>query len=73
MSEAQSTTLLIGGMTCGSCVRHVDEALRALEGVTDVQVTLADGKAVVAHDGALASAKALIEAINNAGYEAQLK
>ncbi|MBX9246651.1 heavy-metal-associated domain-containing protein [Actinotalea ferrariae] len=40
-----TTTVQIGvqGMTCGHCVRSVDEELRTLPGVTDVTVELVAG------------------------------
>ena len=30
-----TVTLALSGMSCGSCRRHVEEALRAVEGVRD--------------------------------------
>ena len=38
-----TTTIGVQGMTCGHCVRAVDEELRALPGVTDVHVDLVTG------------------------------
>jgi len=40
-------TLHIDGMMCMRCVAHVEKALKAVEGVTDVQVSLEENKAVV--------------------------
>lgn len=39
--------LNVSGMTCGSCVKHVTSALKALDGVGDVNVDLAAGKVKV--------------------------
>jgi copper chaperone CopZ len=39
--QAKTVTLLIEGMTCGSCVSHVEKALRKVEGVQSVSVDLA--------------------------------
>ncbi|MGB9626619.1 MAG: heavy-metal-associated domain-containing protein, partial [Phycisphaerae bacterium] len=39
--------LRVSGMTCGSCVAHVEKALRAVEGVRDAAVNLATETAVV--------------------------
>ena len=36
----QTTILQITGMTCGSCVRHVDNALRHVPSVSVVRVDL---------------------------------
>lgn len=64
------TTLRVSGMTCNGCVRHVDQALRGIPGVTAVEVDLAAGRAKIVHDPAQASVAGLIEAIAGAGYEA---
>ncbi len=66
----QQTTIQVRGMTCGSCVRHVAGALRAKDGVTSVDVRLADGVACVMHDPGVASIGELRRAIEEAGYEA---
>jgi copper chaperone CopZ len=63
------TTLRITGMSCNNCVRHVDEALRAVPGVTSVEVSLPEGRAKVEH-AAETAAPALIAAVESAGYEA---
>ncbi len=67
MSE---TSLRVTGMTCGSCVRHVASALRGVAGVEQVDVTLAEGQAVVRHDVQRAPVQALIDAVTEAGYQA---
>jgi copper chaperone CopZ len=63
------TTLRITGMTCNGCVKHVDKALRAVPGVTAVEVSLPDGTAKVVHDPS-APLAALLAAVESAGYEA---
>lgn len=66
-----TSELAITGMTCNGCVRHVDQALRTVAGVTAVAVDLAGGRARVAH-GAETPAAALIGAVEAAGYDATL-
>ena len=34
------TTYTVTGMTCGHCVAHVTEKMKAVDGVDDVRVTL---------------------------------
>jgi len=63
------TNLRITGMTCNGCVRHVDKALRAVPGVTAVEVSLPDQRAKVEHADSTAL-PALIAAVESAGYEA---
>jgi copper chaperone CopZ len=41
--STQTINVGVQGMTCGHCVRSVDEELRALPGVTDVTVDLVSG------------------------------
>lgn len=57
-------------MTCNGCVKHVDQALRALAGVSAVEVNLADNCAKVVHDPEQSSVPALIAAVEIAGYSA---
>lgn len=64
------TTLAITGMTCNGCVKHVDGALRALPGVSAVEVSLADHRARVVHDPERSRVASLIEAVREAGYDA---
>jgi len=59
--------LNINGMTCGHCVAHTKKNLEAVPGVSEVEVTLEPGAAVVRGD---VDADALIAAVKEAGYEA---
>lgn len=70
MGTTTQTILRVTGMSCGGCVRHVDGALRKVTGVTNVEVTLDNGRAVVTHD-ATTSLKTLVDAIVEEGYEAE--
>jgi len=66
------TQLIIDGMTCENCVRHVGDALRALPGVGSVRVVLANKSAAVEHDDQVAPAQALLDAVGEQGYEARI-
>jgi len=59
-------TISIEGMSCGHCVNAVTEALKNVEGVTSVAVSLEAKNAVV--EGA-ASDAALKEAIEDIGFD----
>ncbi|MFP4080236.1 MAG: heavy metal translocating P-type ATPase [Ectothiorhodospira sp.] len=61
-------TLSIDGMGCASCVGRVDEALRALPGVSDVQVNLATEQATVKAHEAFPPPEALRHAVEGVGY-----
>lgn len=69
MNNHQETILDITGMSCPSCVRHIDDALRGLDGVDRVEVRMSDGKVPVRHDGRGATANHMIAALREAGYE----
>jgi len=61
--------LSITGMTCNHCVHSVTKALKAVAGVEDVSVNLGTGRASV--DGN-ASPDALVQAVEEEGYKAQV-
>ncbi len=64
------TTLKIEGMTCNHCVKAVTEALAEVPGVDKViDVSLEQKQAVVSGQ---ADPAALIGAVAEAGYEAQV-
>ena len=70
MTEQQQTiTLPIKGMTCASCVSHVQRALDNVEGVTEAMVNLATEQATVSFIPALVSPETLDEAVRDAGYD----
>ena len=49
-SSSSICTLDIGGMTCASCVRHVEKALSRIDGVDSAEVNLATEAATVSFD-----------------------
>lgn len=61
-------TIIIEGMMCGHCVRHVKTALEKLDGVVEVVVTLEDKSAVVTLEKDVENA-ILSTAITDEGYE----
>ena len=66
------TQLKISGMTCGHCVQSVTKALQSVSGVQLAAVDLTSGSALVKHNAG-ADAKAMIEAVAEEGYSAQLR
>lgn len=64
----QEILLAVDGMTCASCVRHVEGALRELDGIAKIQVELGQGRVRIEHDPARASVPQMIEALEDAGY-----
>ena len=67
----ESTTVIgIAGMTCASCVAHVERALARIPGVRAASVNLATGRATVRHPAGAISETEFRTAIEEAGYEA---
>jgi Cu+-exporting ATPase len=64
-------TLDVRGMTCASCVDHVETALRELDGVTASVVNLGLGTAKVTFVPGLVLVSAMKRAVREVGYEAQ--
>lgn len=62
----------IDGMTCGGCVSSVQKALQAVVGVEAISVSLEDGLAVVAYDELVCDVSAIVETIEEAGFDTQL-
>src|SRR5687768_6341072 len=61
----------ITGMTCASCANRIERKLNKLDGVT-ARVNYATETASVDFDGAAASPAELVEAVEAAGYQAEL-
>jgi copper chaperone CopZ len=71
-THSEPFTFSIGGMTCGSCVRHVENALKRVPGVESVSVDLATKSASVKAISGLKS-ELLIKTVESLGYDAHLK
>jgi Cu+-exporting ATPase len=67
VAPAPRLTLPIRGMSCASCVAHVEKALAAVPGVRKVAVNLATESAAV--EGATLEPRALRAAVAASGYE----
>ncbi|MBN1873925.1 MAG: copper-translocating P-type ATPase [Anaerolineae bacterium] len=65
----ETQTLAVGGMTCASCVAHVQKALSKVPGVIEANVNLATEKATVTFVPGTADLAAFAAAITGAGYE----
>jgi copper chaperone CopZ len=70
-SEALETReIVIAGMGCDNCVRKLERALRAKDGVKDVRVDGIAGRATVTFDRTRTSVPELHEVIAESGYRA---
>jgi len=69
MGEPSSLRLDVQGMTCANCATTIEEAVRAVPGVVDVDANFATDEAEVRYDADQASSAAIVDAIEDAGYE----
>ncbi|HEY3267567.1 MAG TPA: heavy metal translocating P-type ATPase [Armatimonadota bacterium] len=63
--------LPVTGMSCASCVRHVESALQAVPGVREVNVNLGSGTATVQYERDRAGVPDLVDAVEKAGYNTE--
>jgi len=68
----ETLTLNIEGMTCGGCVKSVTRILESVEGVAKTEVSLEGKSALIEFDPAKTGAAALIEAVEDGGFDAAL-
>jgi Cu+-exporting ATPase len=68
----EKVTIPVKGMTCAACQARVQRALQATPGVLDASVNLMLKNAAVAYDPMVTSPMALVEAIRETGYGAEL-
>jgi copper chaperone CopZ len=61
--------LKVEGMDCQGCVKSVTRMLSALPGVSDVDVSLEQGRARVTYDPARAGVADFKRAVERAGYK----
>ena len=62
------TKIMIEGMSCGHCVKHVNNALSELENVENIQVSLENKTAIFESNVEIPDDKIKF-AIEDAGYE----
>ncbi|KAK4988493.1 Cu(2+)-transporting P-type ATPase [Elasticomyces elasticus] len=67
-----TTTLRVGGMTCGACTSSVESAFTDVEGVGSVSVSLVMERAVILHDADKITAEQIQEMIDDRGFDAEV-
>ena len=71
--EKQTITMPIEGMTCASCVAHVQRGLKEVDGVLDVNVNLATEQASVVLAPEQVPLMRLVDAVRDTGYDVSTK
>ncbi len=67
----ETANFKIEGMTCASCVNHIESDLKKTKGVHHVMVNFAMEQASIHYDPAQVSEKELIEVVKKTGYKAE--
>ena len=67
-----TTTLKVGGMTCGACTSAVESAFKNVDGAGSVSVSLVMERAVFQHDPQKLSTEAIKDMIEDRGFDAEV-
>ena len=62
----------IEGMTCASCVAHVEKGIKNVDGIDMASVNLATEKATVSYDPSEVDINYILNAVSDAGYRASV-
>lgn len=68
----ETITLSVQGMTCGGCAKSVTRVLSDIQGVAQVDVDWQNGRVVVQVDTAQTAVQALVDAVEDAGFDAEV-
>lgn len=68
MAKEQTIMLTVENMTCSLCPLTVRKALKAIEGVQEVDISFATGSAVVTYNDEKTDVHTLMAATTNAGF-----
>ena len=73
MGDSRTLHVHVTGMHCQSCANGIERALRRLDGVEEAHVNFAAGQAAVTYDRQRVGPEQIKQAIEAAGYEAELE
>ncbi|MCQ4924707.1 heavy metal translocating P-type ATPase [Tissierella carlieri] len=68
--DAVTKTMKIEGMTCASCVKAVERAVRKLDGVTEVNVNLATERLTISYEPSSVKISDIKRSVEKTGYKA---
>lgn len=63
-------TIKVTGMMCGGCEKRVENALKQIEGITEVTANHSSGEVTIKTEGEV-NKEQIKEAIEDIGYEVQ--
>jgi len=67
----ENTVIKVGGMSCQGCVKNITGVLSGMAGVSAADVSLEVGEARVAFDPQTVTREALVNAVEDAGFDAE--
>jgi copper chaperone len=67
----ENTVIKVGGMSCQGCVKNITSVLSGMAGVSSADVSLEAGEARVAFDPQTVTREALVNAVEDAGFDAE--
>ncbi|KAJ4366384.1 Cu(2+)-transporting P-type ATPase [Neocucurbitaria cava] len=67
-----TTTLSVGGMTCGACTSAVEGAFKDVAGIKSFSISLLAERAVIEHDPKIIPPATLAETIEDVGFDAEV-
>lgn len=71
-SNVVYTAMKIEGMSCNSCVQHIESSVFALSGIYYIRVSLQQRKADIFYAGGQITPEAISETITDAGFDVQI-
>ena len=71
-SNTATTTIAIGGMTCGACTAAVEGAFANMPGLVHFNISLLAERAAISHQPSQLPIGKIIETIEDAGFDAKL-
>ena len=65
----EKVILKIGGMTCAMCVKAIEDSIKKLDGISNINVNLSSEKAYITYNPKMVTVSDMKKAIEDAGYQ----
>ena len=72
-SKVKTSTFIVKGMTCASCMGSIENRFKDVEGSISINISLLTNKAVIVHDACKLRPRQIIQEIEDIGFEAELE
>lgn len=66
------TLFHIQGMRCAGCSSHIEKDVKAMNGVSTVEINLSTGEMVVEYDENTVTKEDIVKTVVNAGFKASI-